>query len=311
MVNDNNNNTDAGQGAEDVVTPVSPAPESQPVAEVPVQGAVVAPPAAIDFSTIMNQVNSGSMAPSHDEDDIVRQVRDLRGQGLSASEISTRLSVGSMDFSKMSQREIIVQKTMVETGLDKNTVTEALEDTYGIEGSENAVQRLKLAQDAHQAKDYLSKMTVKQEKKPEAPVVDTTKIRESWSLVGDSILSATKTLPFSVKDKDLDYSGAFNIPEDIIAKIKPLVVDYAVSNGLPFTQESGQQLQEFAENLIFVAGREQIISTYIRDAYAKGLQKGAEIGTGGNLVVNDPKAVRTNTQADFDRKILEKMEGRN
>lgn len=310
MVNDNNNNTKPVQGAEDVVTPAVPAAESQPVAEVPVQGAVVNQPAAIDFSTIMNQAQSGSMAPSNDDDDIVRQVRDLRGQGLSASEISTRLSVGSMDFSKMSQREIIVQKTMVETGLDKNTVTEALEDTYGMEGSENAVQRLKLAQDAHQAKDYLSKMTV-QEKKQEAPVVDTTKIRESWMLVGDSILGATKTLPFSIKDKDLDYSGVFNIPEDVIAKIKPLVVDYAVSNGLPFTQESGQQLQEFAENLIFVAGREQIISTYIRDAYAKGLQKGAEIGTGGNLVVNDPKSVRTNTQAEFDRKLLEKMEGRN
>ena len=301
MVNDNQVN-EVVQGAAPVVTPET-APENT-TAEPAVQGAVEEPP-KLDFSAIMGQAQSVPVAP--EDDDLVRQVRDFRKQGLSPQEISTRLSVGSMDFGKMTEMELVVQKTMIETKLDRQTVVEALEETYGTEGAQTAGQRLKLAQDAHQAKDILSKMTVKQE--VAEPTVNNQQIKDSWGVVGDSIINANKSLPFSIKDKDLDYSGVFNVPDDVIAKIKPLLADYAASNGLPFTAEGGQKLQEFYENLVFVAARKEIIATHIRDAYAKGLEKGASLGAGGNIVTRNQSVA--NSEADFLAKVVAKQEGRN
>jgi hypothetical protein len=214
--------------------------------------------------------------------DLSKEINDMLGRGADQKELVHFLKLQSMDIDSMSDRDAIlaVQRMELKGKLNDKDLEDWYDKTYGSPDEDEELtgaQKYQIVMAAQEAKQKLQGFK-KDSGEPEA--VRQSREREAtfksnygfWHEVIEGTIAAKENLSLSVgigKDKEgkdimLDYD--FPIPAEAKQVILQESAKYAASNGLGRNKESFEQIQQFADRMLWAQYGKQIAENAVRNA---------------------------------------------
>lgn len=231
--------------------------------------------------------------------EMVEQINSLYKQGASEAEVRHFLALQSMDFSAMSDRDVILEQRLRKSpkGVTKEDLMAVLEDDYrgmlpdpddeDSKGNPSLAAKFKI--EAAMARQELEGLKVKSAVPESVQQVRAQQQRMQelsgkWHQVLNALINSRKEIPFAFKDEKarLDYSYNFPVPTDQNQAIIEQAVNYMIQNQVPLTEQGLDTAMQFVERARFMAFGPQMIEAAVRHAVAQAAQTNAQAYAGLN-----------------------------